>query len=215
MYSPYKVSHEMQYGRMFDNQATKLIDAKLAQEATIGLTAFIQQLLELRNLLSRVPECKTNQTPFLIVVPRTLVPVSRQMELLSNDDQRGSSLLDDGGLVNQDEETKVRGLYLAAVVEDGPLSSAFAPHDFSEVVRMQGRHNLTVEEGVAKVRSAWNVLNNGSLNLLGTRYMRRGQVPFLTQGMQGPMLDALDEKSMGVTASFVPICAFRLYNTPK
>jgi len=214
MHSTCKVTREMYYEFIFDKQVEKLLEAKLAQESAIGQAAFTRQLLELRNRIADIPDNRAVQIPFLIVVPTSVVPINRQMELLCSEDQRGSSLLDDGGLINQGVETNIQGLYLAVYVDDGALASAFATYDYGRTAAKNGRHSLTVEEGIAHIRHSWSILQNGALNLLGTRYLRRGQVPFLALGTQGPILDAMDEKSMGVTTSFNPSCADRLFNKP-
>lgn len=205
-----RVTRKVNFGRLLERQARALLFKGFDRESSLGSDEFICQLEELSVLLDKIGDVTEKQIPFLIVVPRAIVPISRQMALLSFVDSEGRTELEDEGFRSQYLGVDSGKLYLAHQITSASNFSGTA-FDFSRQVIESGEYGLTAEEGVALALQMPLMLLRAPLDLVGSRYSQSNLVPYLlNQSSKGPRLLAKDGKIEDAEPHVFPKCVGRL-----
>lgn len=114
--------------------------------------------------------------PLLIVVSRSVVPISQQMRKVFLKDLHGISEIRDYERFRAPSQP----VYLIFNVDIGPKLSHFNLYGTKHVFNASQRAGLLIEEGIALVTHYRNILSDKSLYLIGS--MEEKPVPMLTWG---------------------------------
>ena len=156
-----------------DRQLATLLAKGYPALAGMAETAFVELVEELRPLLAKVETTAAATVPFLVVVRSSLVPTVAAVERF---DVRGKA----GWTDMADEIDSYRpidgvdvpdaAVYLLGDVSTGPETLNVRPQDALPMIRQAGRTPLTVDEGVALVNQAPEVLKvRNAFQAVGSR----------------------------------------------
>lgn len=177
----------------FDRQVRTLVEKGYPAIAGMTAEAFTARLAPLRRTVEGLaPPAGDGVVPFVIVIPRTWVPLEAAMPLITLKERVGFIDFKPGGLetfgplpeleVPEDEP------YLAIAVETGSEYRNVTPDDALAAIRARERMPLTLEEGLALLTQfPEKLVKNHCFSLAGSRSGDR-RVPALWISQLRPKL---------------------------
>lgn len=170
--------------KLFNKQANKLLELQFDKHAPVKEDIFWQRIWQLRALAHTV-KIKKNCIPFLIVIPRTAIPLQEQASLLNIDCRDGSKLFTKDGLINLPNMETPRLPYLAINVNIGKKFAGLAPviarKKFNRWWRWNKLLPFTIDEGFAIATYSPKVIQLQTIDLIGTKFGAHGIPGLLLQ----------------------------------
>lgn len=164
---------------LFDQQVRTLIGKGYPEVAGTDKDQFLGYVNPLRNRVHKAGEVGEGHIPFLIVIPECLVSIPKQMSLVTLEGKTGyTPYLNLTELRNADGVETPNVPYLIFDVENGSAMRDISPDNCVKQFAKQGRHGLTVDEGVALVTHYPETLKDHYVDLTGSR-CGSGNVPGL------------------------------------
>lgn len=154
--------------KLFDQQVKTLIKNSYPQAADMTEDQFLEYIKPLREKISKIAKVENGYIPFLIVIPKQFVSISKQMSLVKLYDKSGLIELDHNTLQNARRVKILNTPYLIFDVEDGALRQNISPKTCRRQFAKEGRYGLTVEEGIALVTHFPQILENHFIDLPGS-----------------------------------------------
>lgn len=173
---------------LFTSQIATLRKKKYAEACGMPEKYFLKCVEELRQCIYSLvdPEAKKGRIPFLIVIPRALVSLPKQLSLLEINGKRVNidradamfGWLRNLPTVNQEVIPDVVNLcapYLAVDVDDGSSTTGLYHGEARKLLKEEGHNGLTTEEGIALTLHYPRTLLSHDVYLLGSIFEDHGE----------------------------------------
>ncbi|WP_067182068.1 DUF5701 family protein [Microtetraspora niveoalba] len=187
-------------GAEFDRQVHNLIELEYPAMGGLAPEQFRSLVAPLRDLAAKTGsitcEPDTGRLPFVLVVPRQVVPIEQMMPRTTLHRKAKPGFVDHsfepGSLerfvATKETELPDQRVYLLLDIERGEEFCGAVPRDAMDTITARGRTLLTIEEGIAMITQFPEILvKNKCFSLGGSRSGDR-RVPALWISQNAPKL---------------------------